>query len=60
MEEMKFEDAIDKLEEIAKELEKRRTWFRWECSQIWGRNEIIKNMYQTIKWSRKENQYTNR
>ena len=34
MEELKFEDAIKKLENIAKELENRRTWIRRKCNKI--------------------------
>ncbi len=31
MEDIKFEDAIKRLEDIAKELEKRRAWVRRKC-----------------------------
>ncbi len=60
MEELKFEDAIKKLEDIAKELENRRTWTWWKRCKIWRRNEIIKDLYKDIKWSRKEDKFTSR
>lgn len=60
MEEIKFEDAIKKLEDIAKELENRRTRTWWKCCKIWRRNEIIKDLHKDTKWSRKEDKFTSR
>lgn len=57
---LKFEEAIKQLEDIAKELESRRTWTRRKRSKVWRRNEIIKDMYYNVKWSRKENKLINR